>query len=88
MIEAKERHAMNEMKTSKTIYKNLSAPALYEHAVSKKEAVITAGGALCARTGKHTARSPQDRFVVREPSCEGNVWWSDQNVAIDEAAFD
>ena len=88
MIEAKERHAMNEMKTSKTIYKNLSAPALYEHAVSKKEAVITAGGALCARTGKHTARSPQDRFVVREPSCEGNVWWSAQNVAIDEAAFD
>jgi phosphoenolpyruvate carboxykinase (ATP) len=88
MLETKESPAMTEIKTSKTIYKNLSAPALYEHAVSKKEAVITAGGALCARTGKHTARSPQDRFVVREPSCEGNVWWSDQNAAIDEAAFD
>ena len=36
MLETKERPAMNEIKTSKTVYKNLSAPALYEHAVSKK----------------------------------------------------
>ena len=76
------------IKTSGRIYKNLFAPELYEHAVALKEAEITAGGALCARTGKHTARSPRDRFVVKEPSCEGNIWWSDQNEAISEAAFD
>jgi len=74
--------------TSKTVFRNLSAPALYEHAAMKKEAEITAGGALCARTGKHTARSPRDRFVVKEPSCEKNVWWSDQNEAISEETFD
>ena len=78
----------NEIKTSKTLHKNLSAPVLYEHAVSLKEAVITAGGALCANTGKHTARSAQDKFIVKEPSSEKNIWWGDQNVAIDEAAFD
>jgi phosphoenolpyruvate carboxykinase (ATP) len=88
MLETKENPAMTEIKTSKKIYRNLSAPALYEHAAVNKEAEITAGGALCARTGKHTARSPRDRFVVREPSCEKHVWWSDQNEAIDEAAFD
>jgi len=88
MLETKERPAMNDLKTSKTIYKNLSAPALYEHAAARKEAEITYGGALCARTGKHTARSAQDKFIVKEPSSEGNIWWGDQNVAIDEAAFD
>jgi len=88
MIETKEKPAMNEIKTSKNVFKNLSTAALYEHAVSRKEAEITAGGALCAHTGKHTARSAQDKFIVKEPSSEGNIWWGDQNVAIDEAAFD
>jgi phosphoenolpyruvate carboxykinase (ATP) len=79
---------MNEIKTSRTLHKNLTAPVLYEHAVNRKEAVITAGGALCANTGKHTARSAQDKFIVKEASSEKNIWWGDQNVAIDEAAFD
>ena len=88
MIETKERPAMTELKTSRTIFRNLSAPVLYEHALANKEAEAAVGGALCARTGKHTARSPRDRFVVKEPSCEKNVWWSDQNEAIDEAVFE
>jgi len=87
-MEIKTMPTTNEIKTSKTLHKNLSAPVLYEHAVSRKEAVITAGGALCAHTGRHTARSAQDKFIVKEPSSEANIWWGDQNVAIDEAAFD
>jgi len=79
---------MNDNKIGKNVYRNLSAPALYEHAVSKKEAEIAAGGALCARTGKHTARSAQDKFIVKEPASEKHIWWGDQNVAIDEAVFD
>ena len=74
--------------TTKKLFANLSAPVLYEHAVALKEAEIARGGALCARTGKHTARSPRDRFVVKEPSCEKNIWWSDQNEAISEETFD
>jgi phosphoenolpyruvate carboxykinase (ATP) len=88
MIETKERPVMNDIKTSKKTYRNFSAAELYEHAVSRKEAEITAGGALCARTGKHTARSPQDRFVVKDATTDGHVWWSDQNVGMDDAAFE
>ncbi|HBA61558.1 MAG TPA: phosphoenolpyruvate carboxykinase (ATP) [Elusimicrobia bacterium] len=87
MIETKTRPAMTEL-TTKKLFANLSAPVLYEHAVALKEAEIARGGALCARTGKHTARSPRDRFVVKEPSCEKNIWWSDQNEAISEETFD
>ena len=87
-METKTMPAANEIKTSKALHKNLAVPVLYEHAVTRKEAVITAGGALCANTGKHTARSAQDKFIVKEASSEKNIWWGDQNVAIDEAAFD
>ncbi|PKM97747.1 MAG: phosphoenolpyruvate carboxykinase (ATP) [Elusimicrobia bacterium HGW-Elusimicrobia-3] len=86
MIET-ESSATNEIKTSKTIFKNLAGAAIYEHAVANKEAEITAGGALCARTGKHTARSANDKFIVKEASSEKNIWW-DNNAAIDEATFD
>ena len=30
-------------------------------------------------TGKHTARSANDKFVVREPSTEEHVWWGQYN---------
>jgi len=88
MTDTKTADALPEIKTSKTIFKNLSAPVLYEHAVARKEAEIVAGGALAARTGKHTARSAQDKFIVKEPSSEAKVWWGDQNVAIDGEKFD
>ncbi len=79
---------INDLQTSETLYGNLSVPELYEHSIRRKEAVITAGGALCARTGKHTARSAQDKFTVKEPSSEAHIWWGEQNAPIDEAKFD
>jgi phosphoenolpyruvate carboxykinase (ATP) len=52
---------------------NLSTPALYEEAIRRKEGVLAAEGPLVCRTGQHTGRSPNDKFVVREPSSEA---WS------------
>ncbi|OGS13062.1 MAG: phosphoenolpyruvate carboxykinase (ATP) [Elusimicrobia bacterium RIFOXYA2_FULL_58_8] len=88
MIEARPAESLPEIKTSKTVFRNLLAPALYEHAVARHEAEITAGGALAARTGKHTARSAQDKFIVKEPSSEKHINWGAQNVAIDSDSFD
>jgi len=67
---------------------NLSAPALYEEAVRRHEGVIAAEGPLTCRTGSHTGRSPNDKFVVREPSSEANVWWGKVNRPLDGAQFD
>ncbi|KAF0126009.1 MAG: phosphoenolpyruvate carboxykinase (ATP) [Elusimicrobia bacterium] len=85
---AAQEKNVTAIKTSGSIHSNLSTPGLYEHAVARKEAVITAGGALCARTGKHTARSPHDRFVIKGASTGKHVWWNDQNVALDAEKFD
>src|SRR3954463_12546151 len=67
---------------------NLSAAVLYEEAVRRGEAVIAAEGPLVCRTGQHTGRSPNDKFVVREPSSEGEIAWGKVNRPLDPAQFD
>src|SRR5918995_5774745 len=56
--------------TIEATYRNLSTAELYEHAIRNGEGTISAHGSLVVRTGKHTGRSPLDKFVVREPSSE------------------
>src|SRR6201987_6140979 len=52
---------------------NLAPAALYEEAVRRQEGLIAADGPLACRTGQHTGRSPNDKFIVREPSSEKDV---------------
>lgn len=56
-------------------FSNLSPAELVEHAIRNGEGVLAAKGALVARTGKYTGRTPQDKFTVREPGSEGEIWW-------------
>jgi phosphoenolpyruvate carboxykinase (ATP) len=67
---------------------NLSAAALYEEAVRRQEGLIAAGGPLSCRTGLHTGRSPNDKFVVREPSSERDIEWGKVNRPMSEAQFE
>ncbi len=76
------------LQTSKPVHFNLSAPALYEHAIRRQEGSIAAEGPLVCRTGNHTGRSPNDKFVVKEPSSEASVWWGKVNRPIEAAQFD
>jgi len=67
---------------------NLTAPALYEEAVRRREGLIAADGPLVCRTGHHTGRSANDKFIVRERSSEDRIWWGTVNRGIDPAKFD
>jgi phosphoenolpyruvate carboxykinase (ATP) len=69
------------------VYWNLPAEALYEEIVFRREGTITRDGAVVMNTGKHTARSANDKFVVREPSTEGHVWWGQYNRPFAAAKF-
>lgn len=60
-------------------YWNLTTEALVEEAVFRGEGALVAGGPFVANTGKHTARSANDKFVVRETDSEGNIWWGVYN---------
>jgi len=62
-----------------TVYWQLHTPQLYEQAVRRQEGFIAHLGPLVVRTGDHTGRSPQDRFVVHEPTTSDDIWWGDIN---------
>jgi len=72
----------------RSVRANLATAELYEYAIRAGEGVIAAEGPLVVRTGKHTGRSPKDKFVVREPSTEAKVWWGEINQPIEEARYD
>ena len=57
------------------VHWNLTEPSLYEHAIRGNEATIVVGGALCAATGHHTGRSPQDKHTVVDDLTRDSVWW-------------
>jgi phosphoenolpyruvate carboxykinase (ATP) len=62
-----------------TVYWNLPAPSLYEEVAFRREGRVVLGGALVASTGKHTGRSASDKFIVREATTEGDIWWGQYN---------
>jgi phosphoenolpyruvate carboxykinase (ATP) len=66
---------------------NLAEAALYEEAVVRREGVIVADGPLACRTGQHTGRSPNDKYLVREPGSEGQIAWGSVNRPMERASF-
>ncbi len=54
---------------------NLPPARLYEEAIRNKEGLLAASGPFAVSTGQYTGRSPKDKFVVREPSSEKEIWW-------------
>ncbi len=67
---------------------NLSVAQLYEEALRRHEARLSQTGALVAYTGRYTGRSPQDKFIVKEPSSADKIWWGPVNQPLAPAQFD
>lgn len=67
---------------------NLSSAELIERAVKRAEGVLDKNGALVVETGARTGRSPNDRFIVKEPSTEQDIDWGKVNKPFDADKFD
>jgi phosphoenolpyruvate carboxykinase (ATP) len=74
--------------TGAELHWNLTTAPLVEHAVQRSEGLLAKDGPLVVRTGKHTGRSAQDRFIVRNATSEDTVWWGKTNKPMDPEAFD
>jgi len=61
------------------VYWNLPPAVLYEESLFRGEGWMVDAGPLLVHTGKHTARSASDKFIVREPQSEAHVWWGSYN---------
>jgi phosphoenolpyruvate carboxykinase (ATP) len=70
------------------VHRNLAPAVLLEQAVRRGEGRLTSGGAFVGMTTPHTGRSPDDKYVVREPSSEEQVWWGKVNVPLAEEHFE
>jgi len=70
------------------VYWQLHTPQLYEQAVRRQEAFIAHLGPLVVRTGDHTGRSPDDRFIVNDPIHGSKIWWGEVNQPFSEEQFD
>jgi len=71
-----------------TVHWNLNMPQLVEMALRRGEGQIAEGGPLVVRTGVHTGRSVNDKFIVREASSEKHIWWGSTNRAYERPNFE
>ena len=70
------------------VYHNLPVSQLVEHALARKEGVLSNTGALLVTTGMYTGRSTEDRFIVDDASIHDEISWGKVNVPIAPAKFD
>ena len=68
-------------------YWNLSVDEYYQEALFRGEGVQTKHGALVVRSGDRTARSANDKFIVREKSSEKDISWGEYNIPYTEEDF-
>jgi phosphoenolpyruvate carboxykinase (ATP) len=64
------------------VHWNLIAPELFEAAARRGEGEFAEMGPFVAVTTPHTGRSPNDKFVVKEPTSEKDVDWGKVNQPI------
>ncbi len=67
---------------------NPTTSQLYTEALRRGDGALAHGGPIVVDTGKHTGRSPKDKFVVVEPGSEDRIWWGDVNQRLAEERFD
>jgi len=69
------------------VYWNLTTPILYEQIIRRREGLLSHLGPVVVRTGSFTGRSPNDKFIVKEPTSEHEIWWGDVNRPFSEEKF-
>lgn len=62
------------------LYRNPSYATLFDHEMDpdlqgEERCVLTTFDAVAVDTGRFTGRSPQDKYIVDEPTSNAHIWW-------------
>jgi len=68
-------------------YWNLTTDEYYQESLFRDEGVQTPQGALVVRSGERTARSANDKFIVKEDGSAGDISWGEYNTPFKEEDF-
>lgn len=71
---------------ARRVSRELSVVELVEEALKNHEGVLSDKGAVCVTTGKHTGRSPKDKFIVDTKAVHDLISWTN-NAPCSEATF-
>ena len=78
-LEGRQTLDAQGLKPSGRVHWNLVQTVLLETAVRREEGELAEMGPFVGVTAPHTGRSPNDKFVVKEPSTEKDVDWGKVN---------
>ena len=80
-----ENHGLQNLNMQ---YWTLTTPALVERIVSRREGVIAHEGAVVVRTGIHTGRAANDKFILKDGTTAGTINWNKINRPIEPEYFE
>src|SRR6185295_8527255 len=66
---------------------NWSQDQLIDRTVEKGLGEISDSGALTVDTGEFTGRAPKDKYIVKDATTQGTVYWGEVNQQFDEKNF-
>ncbi|RIA45871.1 phosphoenolpyruvate carboxykinase (ATP) [Hephaestia caeni] len=75
------------IRTDAQLHWNLPTAPLVEAAVVRGEGHLAADGPLVVATGRHTGRSANDKFTVRDAETADTIWWGAANQPMTHAHF-
>jgi len=67
---------------------SFDSPIMYEEIVRRREGGICHLGPMVVRTGYHTGPSPDDKFIVKEPTSSSQISWDTVDQPFNPGEFD
>ncbi|WP_040313719.1 phosphoenolpyruvate carboxykinase (ATP) [Bacteriovorax sp. BAL6_X] len=78
---------INMERPNNKIFVNSARSFLIQETVARGIGKLTKDGALVVETGKHTGRSANDRYIVRDETTENTIWWDNNFKAMTPETF-
>lgn len=79
-----QRSTKDLLSVARNVVYEMTVPELIEESIRNHESQLSDTGAICVTTGKHTGRSPKDRFIVDTPDVHNLISWSNNKPCSEE----